>query len=182
MLDALAIDAIHMIAIVEPSPHEQLKWNYRGVELAEKSADPAARRWLGSLYNNIGCTLDDEKRYQEALKVFQKALEIREAAGQKQQTLIARYTIARTLRHLNRVDEAQEMAQAIHQDAIAQGEADPYVCEEIGEGLLLKGKAIEAAPYFELAFEGLSNDVWLKNHEPDRLKRLQELAGEGHGR
>src|SRR5438477_1554807 len=32
-LDAQAIDAAHMIAIVEPSPEEQLRWNYRGVEL-----------------------------------------------------------------------------------------------------------------------------------------------------
>src|SRR5438034_11562558 len=29
-LDALAIDAVHMVAIVEPAPDEQLKWNYRG--------------------------------------------------------------------------------------------------------------------------------------------------------
>jgi tetratricopeptide (TPR) repeat protein len=173
-LDGYAIDAVHMIAIVAPTPDEQLKWNYRGVELAEKSSDPAARRWLASLYNNIGCTLDDQKRYDEALKIFQKALELRETMGQKSQVLIARYTIARTLRRLNRIDEALAEALAIHKDATAAGDPDPYVCEEIGEDLLIKGQPSDAAPYFKIAYEGLAKDVWLKNHEPERLERLAE--------
>jgi tetratricopeptide (TPR) repeat protein len=175
-LDAYAIDAAHMIALVEPTADGQLKWNYRAVAMAEQSDDPAARRWLASLYNNIGCTLHDQKRYEEALEIFQKALKLREAAGQKRQTRVARYTIARTLRYLNRVDEALAMAQAIHADAKVDGENDPYVCEEIGEDLLLKNRGAEVAPFFKLAFEGLSKDRWLQQHEPDRLKRLEELS------
>ena len=132
---------------------------------------------VASLYNNIGCTLSDQKRYTEALEIFQKALALREAAGQKRPTRIARYTIARTLRYLNRVDEALAMAQAIHSDAKADGETDPYVCEEIGEDLLLKKRPAEAAPFFKLASDGLSKDRWLQQHEPNRLKRLEELAG-----
>ena len=175
-LDAYAIDGAHMLAIVEPSADGQLKWNYRAVAMAEKSDDPSARRWLASLYNNIGCTLHDQKRYQDALEIFQKALKLREAAGQKRQTRVARYTTARTLRYLNRVDEALTMAQAIHADAKADGETDPYVCEEIGEDLLLKNRAAEAAPFFKLAYEELSKDHWLEQHEPDRLKRLEGLS------
>jgi hypothetical protein len=68
------------------------------------------------------------------------------------------------------------MAQAIHADAKADGETDRYVCEEIGEDLLLKNRGAEAAPFFKLAFEGLSKDRWLQQHEPDRLKRLEELS------
>jgi tetratricopeptide (TPR) repeat protein len=180
-LEQYAIDAVHMIAIVDPTTDGQLKWNYRGVELAEASKDPAARRWLASLYNNIGCTLDDAKRYDEAMTAFQKALELRKTMNQPRELLIAEYTIARTLRHQNKVDEALAMALAIHERAKSAGQVDPYVCEEIGEDLLLKGKSTEAALYFRIAFEELSKDTWLKRNEPARLERLKQLSGEEHG-
>ena len=45
-----AIDAAHMMAIAEPNPDEQIRWNLKGIALAQ--ADPAQRGWLWSLYNN----------------------------------------------------------------------------------------------------------------------------------
>jgi tetratricopeptide (TPR) repeat protein len=175
-LEALAIDAAHMIAIAVPSPEEQLRWNQRAVELAKASGDPAARRWLASLYNNIGCIYDDQKQYEQAMSAFQQALALREAMGQKSQTRIARYTIARTLRRLNRIDEALALAESIHRDAVADNQIDPYVCEEIGEDLLLKDRSSEAAGYFKIAFDQLSKDAWLVRHEPQRLARMDRLA------
>src|SRR2546426_811508 len=49
--DNFAVDAAHMIAIVE-NTDEALKWNQKAVEFAEKSKDEKAKKWLGSLYNN----------------------------------------------------------------------------------------------------------------------------------
>src|SRR5204863_234264 len=51
--DRHAIDAAHMMGIIEP-PETKLDWNIAALSLAENSPDPKARRWLGSLYNNIG--------------------------------------------------------------------------------------------------------------------------------
>ncbi len=48
----LAIDAIHMIAIAEKDPKEQIKWNLMGIVMAE--SDLNSRSWLWALYNNIG--------------------------------------------------------------------------------------------------------------------------------
>ena len=57
--------------------------------LAEQSTDPRAKRWRGPLYNNIGWTYFDQKRYDDALHVFEKALTLREDAGNAREIRIA---------------------------------------------------------------------------------------------
>lgn len=78
--DFFSVDAAHMMAIVSPA-EKALEWNLTAVKLAESSSDPKARNWLGSLYNNIGWTYFEEKKYDSALTVFQKALAFRQQAG-----------------------------------------------------------------------------------------------------
>ena len=51
--DYYAIDAIHMLQIVEP-PDKQLEWANKAIKLAEETSDKRARKWLGPLYNNTG--------------------------------------------------------------------------------------------------------------------------------
>jgi len=53
--DFYAVDAAHMIAIVEP-PDSALAWNQRALAVAEASSSSRAKKWLGSLYNNLGWT------------------------------------------------------------------------------------------------------------------------------
>ena len=53
--DALAVDAAHMLGIVEP-PELGWEWNERGMDLARSSPDPAARRWIASIANNMPFT------------------------------------------------------------------------------------------------------------------------------
>src|SRR6476659_5346251 len=56
-LEGLAIDALHMSAIVAgrlEGPAAAAAINANAISLAESSSDPAARRWLGSLLNNLG--------------------------------------------------------------------------------------------------------------------------------
>ena len=48
--DVLAVDAAHMIAIVD----DVEAWTARAVEIAAPSDDPGVRYWLGPLYNNVG--------------------------------------------------------------------------------------------------------------------------------
>jgi hypothetical protein len=51
--DGYAVDAAHMLGIVEPAG-QGLEWNRRALALAQASHDPRATRWQGSLYNNMG--------------------------------------------------------------------------------------------------------------------------------
>jgi tetratricopeptide (TPR) repeat protein len=171
--DFYAIDAAHMMAIVEP-PQQQMAWNLKAVEIAEKTGDERARNWLGSLYNNIGWTYHDAGQYDEALDTFQKALAYREKQGKADTIHIAKWCIGRTLRSLNRIDEALTIQREL---LAAMGEnQDGYVYEELAECLLIQKNA-DAQKYFALAYQALSQDSYLVEHESERLSRLKSLGG-----
>ena len=132
----LAIDAAHMVAIVDGG-EKALDWNRRGLAMAESARDPAARRWKASLLNNMGVELKDLGRYDEALGVFQRALGAYEERGDPRTIRIARWMIGNTLRLMGRHDEALAIQLALQRELKAAGEADPYVDEELQ--LLQKG-------------------------------------------
>ncbi len=174
--DNLAVDAAHMMGIVVP-PEEQITWDLRAMEMAEKSADPKARNWLGTLYNNIGWSYHDMGRYEEALDAFQKGLKIRQERQEAVPSLLARYSVGRALRMLGRNEEALAIQQEVLAERDRRGEKAPYVYEELGELLLLKGQREEARGWFARAYAELSQDPWHAKNEPDRLSRMKELAG-----
>jgi len=178
--DYHTIDAAHMMAIAEPLPINQLQWNEAALTLAEASPDARAGGWRGSLYNNIGWTYHDMGDYQKALEIFAKALAWREAHHQdKPETIrIARWCVGRTLRSLNRLDEALALQQSLLAEYEDVGQTDGFVFEEIGECLLTLGRGEAARPYFAHAHAELSQLDWLAADEPERLARLAELAGE----
>lgn len=105
-LDVHAVNAAHMIAIVAPTVDEKITWNLRAIELAEKSDDEIARRWLGSLFNNVGQNYLESERFEDALIAFRRALEFRESESYAPNVCVAKWAIARALRSLSRTDEA----------------------------------------------------------------------------
>jgi tetratricopeptide (TPR) repeat protein len=173
--DFYAVDALHMLAIVAP-PASSLDLNLLAIQFAESSEQERARGWLGSLYNNTGWSYHDMGDYESALKIFQKAEAVRKAKGSINEFRIAQWCVARTLRSLQRIEEALSKQMALRDEFEAAGESDGYVFEEIGECLLALDRAQEAKPYFAKAHEILSQDRWLAEKEPARLERLNELA------
>jgi len=171
-LDDLAADAAHMMAIIEPG-EAQIPWAERALAIAGASDDPRARRWIGSVSHNLGWTLHDMGRYDEALAVWQRALAFREEQGVPGPLHMARWTVARGLRSLGRNEQALE----IQQELATQVDSDGYVREELGELMLAMGRPDEARPHFARAYEVLSRDEWLAANEPARLRRLAELGG-----
>lgn len=173
--DALAVDAAHMLGIVEP-PDEAWSWNERAMELARASPDSRARRWVGSLANNMGWARHEAGRYDDALELFRIALDERRATGSPDQLRIARWCVARCLRSLGRVDEALAEQRALADELAAAGLDDGYVDEEIGECLLSLGRDEEARPSFARAAELLAADPTVT---PERLERLRAAGGTG---
>jgi tetratricopeptide (TPR) repeat protein len=173
--DFYAVDAAHMLGICEPA-ERQTQWHQEAMALAERSADPRARGWLGSLYNNLGWTLHDQADYAGALKLFEKAEVFRAGQGKVKELLIARWCVARCLRSLGQVEEALERQRALLEAHAAVDSEDGYVAEEIGECLLALGRAEEARPWFGSAHAALARDAWLAANEKPRLERLRRLA------
>ena len=66
-------DAAHMVAISVPD--RMVEWTERGLELAE--SQPDAAYWAGPLLNNLGWHYFEAGDYEQALEVFERALEMR---------------------------------------------------------------------------------------------------------
>jgi len=174
--DFLAIDAAHMLGIAAPAA-ERLAWNLEAVTLTERTGDARAKRWLATLYNNIGWTYHERGDYATALAYFEKALPAWEARGDPRGVRIARWTIARAYRSLGRYDEALALQRRLAQECEAANEPDGYVYEELGELLLAKGDTAAARSNFARAFALLGSDAGLQASAPERLARLRRLGG-----
>ncbi len=175
-LDALEIDALHMIALVETEPEAQMALNRRALAIAAASADPIARNWDASLAHNIGMSLHDAGRYDEALASFQAALAARERIGNAGLVRVARWMIAWTLRSLHRRDEALDILRRLEAENDAAGKPDAYVFEEIAENLLAKEQADAAKPYFAKAWRLFSADTSPDRPDDAHLARLERLS------
>lgn len=169
------IDALHMLGIAAPGD-ERLDWNRKALAAAEAATDARARGWRGSLYHNIGWAHFERGDPATALGYWQKALAVREAAGDAARTRVAKWSVARALRELSRLDEAEKIQRALVAEYEKIGESDGYVFEELAEIEVAKGRRAAAAPWAAKAFAILREDPWFVATEPARLKRLAQLG------
>ncbi|HET8603887.1 MAG TPA: tetratricopeptide repeat protein [Marmoricola sp.] len=130
-LEALLVDALHMVALVAPA-EQQLGLTRETLALARASADPAARAWEASLLNNLGMCLVDAGKLEDALATFREALAACERLGKPVADVrVARWMIGWTLRLLGRDAEALVVQEALKTELGRAGEVDPYVDEEL---------------------------------------------------
>jgi tetratricopeptide (TPR) repeat protein len=175
-LEFYAVDAAHMLGIAAKG-EESLHWNEEAIRMSEAANDPRARRWLGPLYNNTGWTYFDMRRYDDALKMFHKDLAFRTPSGNKVEIGVARWSAAKVLRHLGRVDEALKIQmELLELPELHGGDNEGYTQEETAECLILLGRQAEAVPHFAIAWQLLHDDPWLKRDEPKRLDRIKRLG------
>jgi tetratricopeptide (TPR) repeat protein len=128
----LAIDALHMLAIAAGAtegPDAARVVDEEALAEIEASDDAQVRRWLGSILNNLGWDLHDSGRPDEALTVFERAVDVRAAADDHAAWVVARWCVGRTLRTLGRHDEALALMRELAADPV--GAEDSYVAEEI---------------------------------------------------
>jgi len=174
--DGLAVDAAHMLALVDAPPGERT-WHQRALDLADTSPDPAARRWRGSLWINIGWARFEAGDLAGALAAFETALAGRREQGKPREKRIAEWCVGRCLRALGRPAEALAIQERLAVETAAAGDPeDGYGAEEIGECLLAMDRAADARPYLARAASLLGADAQLLDQEPDRIARLRRLG------
>ena len=149
-LDALAIDAIHMLAFVDTAPADQRKWAQAALAVVEASDQAAAKKWEASVRNNLGYALHQLGQYEEALVQFKQALAIRDRGTNAVATRTAHWMIAWTLRALKRNDEALAIQLRLEREGELAKQPDPYVFEELEILYRDKGDTDRAAHYAAL--------------------------------
>jgi tetratricopeptide (TPR) repeat protein len=174
-LTLLAIDAAHMMGIIE-SADEAQRWNERAMAMAMSSNLPRAIRWRGSLANNMGHTERERGNIDSAMKHFQVSLTAFSLTRSDSQIRIAKWQIGNVLRLQKRYDEALAMQLAIEAEAAAANQPDGYVFEEIAELYLVKNESEKARVYFARAVLALSADSSFAENEAARLERMRRLA------
>jgi tetratricopeptide (TPR) repeat protein len=130
-LDGLAIDALHMMVMVDEAPEQQLAWDLKAIEYMEASTQADAKKWDGSLYNNVGYAHHLAGRYDEAIAYYRKSLAAYERQGRPANVRIAHWMIASSLRAQGKLQEALAIQQRLEKEWDAAGEPDPYVYEEL---------------------------------------------------
>ncbi|RVT49406.1 tetratricopeptide repeat protein [Rubrivivax albus] len=147
-LDALAVDALHMLPFTTADRAQDLVWNQEALALALASSQPDARRWEASLRNNIGITLNDLGRHAEALTMLQQALAaLQQQAAPAGRQRIGHWMVANTLRRLGRIDEALAIQQRLEAENAADGTPDAYVFEELALLHRARGDTAQADAY-----------------------------------
>lgn len=174
-----AIDAAHMMGIVAPS-EEQLAWNERALAMASASDNPVARKWIGSLYNNIGYTYLEQGEYELALVNFRKLEQFCAETDNPSFGAVARWFIGKTYRLQGRTEEALAMQQKLLAAEEAKGEAGAFTLEEVAECHLALGAEEQARRHFLLTHEALYSDEqyqWVLDSDKERVIRIRKLAG-----
>ncbi|KAJ3002979.1 UNVERIFIED_CONTAM: hypothetical protein HDU68_005924 [Siphonaria sp. JEL0065] len=164
LLSAYTVDAIHMLGIVDKE--NKAIWTNKAIAIAEKSKDPATKKWLASLLNNQGWNAHEVGAYQEALEFFERGLVERKKNGDQQTIKIAEWCVARCKRSLEDFDGALEIQERL-------SEEDVYVCEE--RAILYALKEDKQALAREFAGKALAKfkegDV-----SEERLQALRDIA------
>lgn len=146
-LDDLAIDALHMMPFVDTAPERQLAWNREALALLERSTQPDAKRWEGSLRNNIGVALKMAGEPEAALEEFRLSREAYLRQGRLREVRYADWMIGWTERSRGRLGAALEIQRRLEREWDAAGEPDADVYEELQEIYTALGDPARAAHY-----------------------------------
>jgi tetratricopeptide (TPR) repeat protein len=179
--EALEIDALHMLALVEPEPAQRIHINMEALERAAAASDPKARGWRGSLWNNTGMDFHELGELDRAMDAFEASLAAWEQ-DYPDRVPIARWMIGWTMRLQGRLADALAAQEALERDYAESGrQSAGYLEEELGEIHLSwpgddgwKHRSV-ARQYFARAYELLSQNGEL-DHDPERLARIKRLA------
>ena len=129
-LDALRIDALHMLALCLKG-EEQIVMTKKAIAETLASEQSAARKWLGSLYNNLGVAYGDAGEWHLAREAFDTALAAQLEVGDVERIFIAKYMVGWAMRNQGHLESALEHMTALKAELSAAGKSDQYVNAEL---------------------------------------------------
>lgn len=146
-LDALAIDALHMMAFVDTDPAQQLAWNREALAVIERSDQADAKRWEGSLRYNTGMALKQQGDAAAAIDSFERARAAYLQAGRTRGARYAQWAVGWTERSRGHLAAALDIQRALEAEWAAAGETDRDVLSELAELYTALGDPVRAADY-----------------------------------
>ena len=165
-----AIDAALMIAVIQ-TPKNQSEWLARALNLAQGAQEASAKLWLPYLHVTSGWHLFDVRRFEDALTSFDNALAL-QSPEDFPRVAVIKWGRARTLRSLQRAEEALAVQFELSAELELQGKMNGHVLLEIAECLQALKKETEAKPYYESAYHQLSKDTWYQDNRAAELSRI----------
>ena len=171
-----AVDAAHMIAIVADTPKQQIMWNYKGIEAAEKTDQ---EQWLGPLWNNLGTIYYDQGQYDSALTCFVKAREFHWRHSGEVAKLFADYHVGMTYRRMKQFDEAGKWLRPVlaWAERLGNHSAIGQACEDLGEAYVGLGKNADGLKLLKRARDEYKLEHW-DEQLPDVYKALEKRIAE----
>jgi len=142
--EGLAVDAAHMVAITLAGTPDAEVWTRRGLDLAQGSKDPKAISLVPALLNNHAWELHERGRFEDALSMFEQALEAWRERGKPDQIHVARWSVSHCLRSLGRHAEALAILRELEAEGKADPAPDPFVFDELAENLTAMGDSAAA--------------------------------------
>ncbi|MCP4568748.1 MAG: tetratricopeptide repeat protein [FCB group bacterium] len=164
-----AIDAARMAAITG-TPEQQIIWGKKGIALAEKVDESGL---LGPLWNNLGATYEDQKKYDDALDAYLKAREYHWLYGKEINKMIADWAVGHAYRLAGKHDDAQKWLRPVLAwcERIEENEFIGLTCRELGEIDYTAEKNETALAYF-LRAEKLLKEAGMDGWDPDGYKQI----------
>ncbi|GAB5592796.1 hypothetical protein Unana1_07696 [Umbelopsis nana] len=123
--DYYAADAAHMLAILDPTagPNDDTTWLEIVLAIARKSDYPPTKQWAAIALNDAAGSSFNQGDYQRAFETFTEESKLRKVdmetcntAKTKDAFRNARWSIAHTLRHMNRDEEAYHLQRKLLSD------------------------------------------------------------------
>jgi tetratricopeptide (TPR) repeat protein len=170
-LDRRAIDAIHHIAIVVPL-EEQPAWALKGIAAAERLKDDGS---LAMLWNNLGLTYEDLKKYDPMLEAYRKAREHHHKSGGPLQKMIADWAVGHGCRLAGKLDEAETWLRKTlpAAEALKDPEWIGWCRKDLGETLLARGDKAGARELLLQARKSLL-EAGMDKHWPEAIKAVDD--------
>lgn len=174
-----AVDAAHMVAIVAENIEDQIKWTYKGIEMAEAHG---SNQWLGPLWNNLGGVYYDNKQFDSALNCYLKARPYHWLYSGESSKLFADYHVGMTYRLTGQIDEAAKWLRPVlaWAERLGSHSAIGQAAEDLGEIEIAKGNKQSGLELLKRAREEYKIENFEKSlpHVWENInKRIEQLGG-----
>lgn len=181
-----AVDATHMLALIEPEKSDQVKWALEGIKAAEASGEEG---WLGPLWNNLGWTYDEMGEHEKALEALLKARKYHQSSPAIPRA-VAENSVGYAYFKVGKLDEAEMALSACLAIVGPMHAEDPSASEPIAwigrsqhwqaEIALTRGNKIDAERLFALAAESLgkANPDHYNEWKEESLQRLAAISSD----